>query len=61
MTDRTNFISVAEAAQLLGLDKRTIHRRITGGQYSSVFKLPGIRGSYVLDRAEVVEKAQGSN
>jgi len=61
MTNGGKFISVAEAAELLGLDKRTIHRRITGGQYASVYKLPGIRGSYVLDRSEVLTEAQGDN
>jgi len=61
MNKTGEFISVAEAAELLGLDKRTIHRRITGGQYQSVYKLPGIRGSYVLDRSEVLSEAQGAN
>lgn len=60
MDKKGNYISVAEAAELLGLDKRTIHRRIASGQYASVYKLPGIRGSYVLDRSEVISEGEVS-
>jgi excisionase family DNA binding protein len=51
------FISVAEAAELLRLDKRTIHRQISTGKFETVYKLPGLTGSYLLARQEVESKA----
>lgn len=46
-------IGAAEAAGILHLDLRTVHRKIARGDIPFVAKLPGIRGSFVLDRAEV--------
>jgi excisionase family DNA binding protein len=57
MNNEGQFITVAEAAELLGLDRRTIHRRITTGQFETVYKLPGLTGSYLLARHEVESKA----
>lgn len=46
-------IGAAEAAQILHMDLRTIHRQIDKGEIPHVAKLPGLRGAYVLDRAEI--------
>jgi excisionase family DNA binding protein len=42
-------VSAAEAAQLLSISKRTLHRRIGKGLIPAV-KLSGATGAYVIDR-----------
>jgi len=53
MTNTTNQIGVTEAAQILGVHIRTVHRRINRGDFDLVTKLPGVRAPYILDRDEV--------
>lgn len=57
MENLTNEISVSEAAELLGTSPRQVARRIQRGEFVQVYKLPGIRGPYVLNRHEVESKA----
>jgi excisionase family DNA binding protein len=38
---------------LLGIDRSTLVRRIAAGKIRYVQKLPGLRGGYLFDRAEV--------
>lgn len=51
MTDRV-LIGSAQAAEVLGIDKSTLTRWIIAGKVAAE-KLPGDRGAYVLDAAEV--------
>jgi len=53
----SNTIRVAEAADILGVTKRHIVRLIDKGYFVSVYKYDGIRGPYLLNRAEVEAKA----
>lgn len=54
MQTNHNQVSASEAAQLLGVNKRTVHRRIVRGVFHHVTKFPGLRAPYILDRAEVL-------
>jgi ABC-type arginine transport system permease subunit len=47
-------IGVTETAQLLGVAKTTVLRRIIRGDFATVTKLPGLTASYILDRNEVM-------
>jgi len=49
-----NTIRVAEAATLLGISRRHIVRLIEKGYFASVYKYDGLRGPYLLNRAEVL-------
>jgi hypothetical protein len=53
MNKTTNQISVAIAAKLLGVNNRTIHRRIIRGDFKLVTKFEGLRGPYILNRQEI--------
>ncbi|WP_100811752.1 helix-turn-helix domain-containing protein [Microbacterium sp. BR1] len=53
MPKNEDMIGVAEAAKLLHRDVRTVHRQIESGAIPHLAKLPGLRGAYVLSRAEV--------
>lgn len=46
-------IGSAEAAEMLHMDIRTVHRKIATGEIPLAGKLPGLRGSYILRRADV--------
>jgi len=50
-------IGVTEAAKLLGVDTRTIHRRIERGELFAEKLNEGLRAAYLLNRAEVEAKA----
>lgn len=46
-------IVVSEAAAILERDTRTVHRMVQRGALTAVRKFPGLRGAYLLQRAEV--------
>ena len=46
-------IGVAEAAELLGVDTRTIHRRILRGELQAEKLGVGLRAAYVLSRTDI--------
>jgi DNA-directed RNA polymerase specialized sigma24 family protein len=50
-------ISVTETAKLLGVNSRTVHRRIIRGEFQLVTKFDGLRGPYILNRQEVLSLA----
>ena len=54
MIKTIDYIGVAEAAEILGVNSRTVHRRIIRGDFYCVAKLPGLRAPYILDRDEVL-------
>jgi predicted site-specific integrase-resolvase len=51
-------ITIAEAVAIAGRDRSTIIRWIGSGKLTSVRKLPGRTGTYLLDRSEV-ERVSG--
>lgn len=52
MAKTPDVLSNTEAAALLGLSKRTLHRHIAKGLIPAT-KLAGLTGSYVIERAAV--------
>jgi len=54
---RTDLIGVAEAADVLGVTVKTVHRWIERGDLTPVYKLPGYRGAVILRRRAVVKLA----
>lgn len=51
-------IGVAEASEITGLDKRTLHRKVERGELQAVSKLPGLRGAYIFARSEIERLAK---
>ena len=52
--DSPDLVGVAEAADLTGYDRRTIHRKAQRGELHVVKKIDGLRGSYLFNRADVL-------
>jgi excisionase family DNA binding protein len=48
-----DLITVQEAADLLDVSTTTVHRKIEAGELTPAAKLPGIRGPFLLNRADV--------
>ena len=46
-------IGTAEAMDVLGVSKDTLIRMIARGEIKKAHKMPGLRGPYILDRAEI--------
>ena len=46
-------IPTAEVARLLGVNVKTVTRWAADGTLPSAYKLPGLRGPYLFDPAEV--------
>jgi len=57
MTD-PDLLSAAEAAELLGCSKRTIHRRILRGELPAARQMPGETGAFLLRRSDVERARQ---
>lgn len=51
-------VGTAEAAELLGVSVRTIHRMTAKGLISPTGKLPGPTGAYLFGRADVLDLAR---
>jgi hypothetical protein len=64
MTNSDRLVSTREAAQILGVDTRSVQRRAvlepTGrpGEIIARHKTPGLRGGYVFDEAYIRDLAQ---
>ena len=50
----SDLIGSAEACDILAIDRGTLVRRIAAGKLSPAAKMPGGRGPYVFERAEVL-------
>lgn len=50
-------ITTAEAAEILGVSVRTVHRRTEAGDLPYEMKLPGATGAYIFDEATIREAA----
>lgn len=46
-------MGTAEACELLDISKDTLIRMIARGEIKNAHKMPGLRGPYILDRAEI--------
>jgi len=44
MPQQTNLLTTAQAAQRLGVDVRTIHRKVKRGELTPALKATGLRG-----------------
>lgn len=53
MTKETNYIGSAEVCDLLHIDRSTLSRWVASSRITPSMKLPGQRGAYVFDPAEV--------
>lgn len=51
-------ITTAEAAKILGVSVRTVHRKADAGEIPHEMKLPGPRGAYVFDEDAIREAAK---
>ncbi|WMM74273.1 helix-turn-helix domain-containing protein [Rhodococcus pyridinivorans] len=51
-------IGAREAEQLLGVSQSTLNRWIKTGLINPVRQLPGYRGAYLFDRADVLRFAE---
>lgn len=52
-TTTTEQVPTAEAARVLGVSVWSIRRLIERGELEPTAKLPGLRGAYLFDRADV--------
>lgn len=46
-------ITTAEAAQMLGVSVRTVHRMVSAGTLTPTIKGPGVTGAYFIDAEQV--------
>lgn len=53
MNNDVEHLTGAEAARRLHIDRSTLSRWVAAGRISPVIKLPGIRGPFVFEVAEV--------
>lgn len=51
--DSPDLVGAAEASQISGKDRRTIHRMVTRGDLPYVKKLDGLRGAYLFNRSDI--------
>jgi len=49
----TDLVTTLEAAQMLRVSVPTVNRLARAGKLTEVFKLPGLRGGRVFNRADV--------
>lgn len=52
-TAHTDLIATKEAADILGESIYTTLRRVSAGELTPVTKLPGLRGAFIFDAADV--------
>lgn len=52
----SQLIGAATAAELLGLERSTLTRKVQAGKIKALARLDG--GAYVFDKAELLEAAQ---
>jgi excisionase family DNA binding protein len=51
-----DLITAAEAADLLELSIRTVHRMAEDGRLRAATKLPGTKGAWLFERTEVLRQ-----
>lgn len=56
--DALLFVSAAEAAQILGIARRSLISRVEAGTVQAAHKLPGRTGAFLFDRAYIEQIAQ---
>lgn len=55
--DALMFVSAAEAAQILGIARRSLISRVEAGTVQAAHKLPGRTGAFLFDRAYIEQIA----
>ena len=55
--DAQLFVSAAEAAEILGIARRSLNNRVEVGTVKPSHKMPGKTGSYLFDRAYIEQLA----
>lgn len=58
MTETTDLISAAQAAELLECSVATVHRRVAEGELTEAVKLHGLRGARLFRRSDVLALAE---
>ena len=58
VTETTDLISAAQAANLLGCSVATVHRRVADGDLVEAVKLEGLRGARLFRRSDVLALAE---
>lgn len=53
----TDIVTSAEVAQILGVSRRTVHRRATAGLLPVMHKLRSGRGDFLFDKAAIEQIA----
>lgn len=48
-----HLIPTAQAAKMLGVDVRTVHRMVHDGRLLPALKVPGLTGAWLFDQAAV--------
>ena len=56
--DAQLFVSAAEAAEILGIARRSLNNRVEVGTVKPSHKMPGKTGSYLFDRAYIERLAR---
>lgn len=55
----SQLIGMAEAAEILGMERSTLTRRLLSGSIKALTKINGPRGAYIFDRADIEALAKG--
>jgi predicted site-specific integrase-resolvase len=53
MTQTPALLTSADVCDKLGIDRSTLSRWVAGGRIATAYKLPGPRGAFLFDPAEV--------
>ena len=53
MSTTPDLITSAETCAALSIDRSTLSRWVAAGKITPALKLPGIRGAFMFDRADV--------
>lgn len=57
MASTPHLIGTAAAAQLLGIDRSTLTRRVAAGAIEPALTIPGYRGDFLFERADIEAQA----
>ncbi|MCC2033894.1 helix-turn-helix domain-containing protein [Microbacterium allomyrinae] len=53
-----DLIGSAETARMLGVQRSTVTRRVAAGALAPLVIVPGYRGDFLFDRAEIEARAE---
>ncbi len=61
MRNPTQPIDSSKAAEILGLSRSQVNRMATTGSLPVLYKLPGIRGAYIFELADIEALLSGES